>query len=155
MCDIERDFEKKKEEVCHLWHTWQSRTVPQQLRPSIFRGYILPVGHFQPIRSDNHDRIYISSTRLIQPHLVLFTSLYRLQLPIENDLNGVTSFCTPASDAKLVNLFFYDGTLDKRNTVQYHKYDYSKTNVNLLTKAQNRLRLRSANLCRKSPTSHM
>ena len=91
------------------------------------------------MHADNRDRIYISSTRLIQRDHVLFTSLYHLQLPIENDLSGVTSFCTPASDGKSVNLFVYDGTLDTRTTVQYHKYNYSNTNVNMLTQAQTRL----------------
>ena len=67
-------------ELCYLWHTCQSRTVRQQRWPSIFRAYILPVCHFLPIHADNHDRIYISSARLIQPHQVLFTSFYSLQI---------------------------------------------------------------------------
>ena len=141
----ESRFLRKNEEVCHLWHTCQSRTVPQQLRPFIFRTYILPVRHFRPIHADNDERIYISSTRWIQPHQVLFTSLYRLQLPVKNDLNGITSYCTPASGAKLVYLFIYDGKLDTRNTVQYHKYDYINTNVNMLTKAQKSTKITKCN----------
>ena len=123
-------FRRQNEEVCHLWHTYHSQTVPQQLRSSIFRAYILPVCISDLYTQTIMIEFTFSSTRLIQPHQVLFTSLYRLQLPIENDLSGVKSFCTTASDDKSVYLFLYDGIPDTVHTpisqirLLQHKCEY-------------------------------